>query len=388
VTPAIDSLHQLPLVPSSTTLVSTPSTSYRVDDQHSVEEALRLLSSVPANTPVKWRDVNTLLPTAAHCHQLFCFYFDELLPDVSFIDKTSLLERVETLWQIQGSITRQEAAIVFWILTHSCLNIPSKHPLRSTVLNLTKTAEQCNSVASALQTPLLLHMSRYEMLLDACLDALEALWLAFNSNFEAHWQATGAGIRRCAALHLFSSRQKGSVGKHHHEISINTTHLTQKLLVMDRWVAFTDLRAYGVHPSDVEERETSAEVLCLRAWIEGIQIELLEIGRDFVLHCERDLTSREDLCKELRHVLERINVQSDIVVRRYTSETAISLDPVHCTQGDSGVLAAVLVSWLAACAFIGCSVAMPFACDLEASMNDRLASLRCASNLMSLVPIL
>lgn len=378
---------------------NTSSTTYLNNDhqktsQHNEDDALQLLSSVPADTAVKWTDVGTFLSSAAHCHQLFCFYFDELLPDVSFIDKTSLLARVEILWQAQGYITRQEAAIVFWVLTHACLSVPAKHLLRSNSTDLNKEAELYRKVASALQTPALLHMTRYEMLLDASLHTLEALWFAFHSNFEAHWQSTGAGLRRCAALHLFSPHHKYSVrnqqeqtGKH--EIIINTSHLSQKLRVMDRWVAFTDLRAYGVHPSDVEnEDNTSGQVLCLRAWIESIQINLLEIGRDFLLDFESGPSSKQKLLSDLRSVLGLIDRHFDTVIKRYTNETAVSLDPAICAQGESGPPAAVLVSWLAACAFIGCSVAMPFIHDTDAPMPDRLASLRYASNLMSCVPMM
>jgi hypothetical protein len=375
---------------SSTTYINSD---HQQTSQHNEDDALQLLSSVPADTAIKWTDVGTFFSSAAHCHQLFCFYFDELLPDVSFIDKTSLLARVEILWHAQGSITRQEAAVVFWVLTHACLSVPSKHPLRSNIIDLNKEAELYRKVASALQMPTLLHMTRYEMLLDASLHALEALWFAFHSKFEAHWQSTGAGIRRCAALHLFSPHhrysvreEQGQTGKQ--EIIINTTHLSQKLRVMDRWIAFTDLRAYGVHPSDVVEQDTSGQVLCLRAWIESIQIKSLEDGRDFLLEFESGHSSKQKLLSDLRFVLGSIDRQFDTVIRKYTNDTAVNLDPALCAQGDSGPTAAVLVSWLAACAFIGCSVAMPFIHDTEAPMPDRLASLRYASNLMSCVPIM
>lgn len=318
----------------------------------------------------------------------------QLVPDVCFIEKASLLDRVEALWQPQGSITRQEAAIVFWVLTQACLTVPSRHPLRtSSAIDLHKSADQWKKIASVLQHPSLAQMSRYEMLLDTALHALEAVYHTFHSNFEGNWQSTGAGIRRATALHLFSSHhdqmqpaqrdRQGGGG-----IIINTFHLAQKLLIMDRWIAFTDLRALGIHPSDVEEWNTSSEAPCLRAWIEGIQVELLERARDFVLDCERGKRTKLQLYADLNVLLTNIDKESSRVVARYTSQTAISFDPTLCALGHSGPLAAVLVSWLMACAFIGCSAAMPFACDYEAPLTDRMASLRCASNLMSLVPVL
>jgi hypothetical protein len=314
------------------------------------------------------------------------------VPDVFFVDKASLLDRVEVLWQAQGSITRQEAAIVFWILTQACLTLPSRHPLRfSSIIDLDKKADQWMKVANSLQHPPLAQMSRYEMLLDVALHALEAVYHTFQSNFEGNWQSTGAGIRRATALHLFSSnhRQRQMIQSDGQGvIIINTFHLAQKLQIMDRWIAFTDLRALGIHPSDVVKWDLSSEAPCLRAWIEGIQVKLLEDARDFVIDCERGRRTKLKLSADLNVLLTNIDDESSRVIARYTSQTAISFDPALCALGQSGSLAAVLVSWLMACAFIGCSAAMPFACEYEAPLADRMASLRCASNLMSLVPIL
>lgn len=72
--------------------------------------------------------------------------------------------------------------------------MPLKHSLRSILGDSEANAKQCKDVATALQVPPLTDMKRYEMLLGASLNTLEATWEAYQSNFEANWQTTGAGI--------------------------------------------------------------------------------------------------------------------------------------------------------------------------------------------------
>lgn len=302
----------------------------------------------------------------------------QLVAEVSFVEKDSLLNRLETLWNRNGSITRQEAAILFWILSYSSLTVPSKHILRLVVENPETKAKQWKEVAITLQSSPLTDMTRYEMLLGATLNTLEAMWEAYDSNFEANWQATGAGIRKAAALHLFSRQNRPFLTQEENltnHVKIDTCKLVQKLQIMDRWIAFADLRPLGIHPSDIEAWQLSDEPLCLRAWIEEIQVKLLESARQFVLRIDSDKNNRQQLYNELDRLLKRVNEDCTTVIARYTDQTSIRFDPTLCIQGDSGPHAAHLVSWLMSCTFIGCMAGMRFTCDESSPLQIRFASL-------------
>lgn len=155
---------------------------------------------------------------------------------------------------------------------------------------------------------------------------------------------------------------------------------------MDRWIALADLRPFGIHPMDVEAWQLSDEPLCLRAWIEGIPVDLLESARDFFVNFHYGEGNSLASNNRFDDILEEIDNECKNVIERYTSQTPICLDPILCVQDESAPHTAHLVSWLMSCAFIQCFVAMRFICTDLTDLTKRLTGLRCATNLMSLVP--
>jgi len=286
--------------------------------------------------------------------------------------------------QEQDVLTRQEGALLFWLLSYASLLAPSKHSLRSTFIDLEKSAVQWKSVAMELQGH---HQSRKNTrqaaLLGVALCVLEGLWCTCQSDFEGNWEATGAGIRKAAALHLFSASHTGNGMK---DSLINTANLVQKLLVMDRWIAFTDLRALGIHPSDVTIQFSLGIARNLRSSIEQIQIGLLESARELTLQYNDKRQSRKEVYHQLRSLLQTIDEHCSRIVARYTAETGVKLDPSRCAQKGSAPHAAVLLSWLASCAFIACSTSTRLSSDPVAPADVRLANFTWANHLLILVP--
>lgn len=305
------------------------------------------------------------------------------MADVSFVSRHPFLRKTTALLQDVGTLTRPEMAMFFWILSYSSLIAPPKHPLRSSFIDLDKSANQWREVARLFQSnERRVSPTRNNRLLEVALCVMEGMWYTYQSDFESSWVITGVGIRKAAALHLFSG-----VHNHNSDNLIITSHLTQKLLVMDRWIAFADLRPLGIHTSDIDLPEMGEAEMSIRAKIEQVQINLLETARSVTLQAQSGLLSKEEKYSGLRALLQSIDDESSRAIARYTAETPIHLDPTHCVREGSAPHAAVLLSWLASCAFIACSTATRFsAADKDAPSDVTRASFDWANNMMALVP--
>jgi hypothetical protein len=325
--------------------------------------------------------------TLLACMPMLCL--TQLCAGVSFINPLVFIFKMECFFRRQDTLSRQETALFLRLLAGASLAVPQKHPLRSTFIDLQRGASQWSVLADSFQKASQPRSSnREDKLIDVALHALEAMTCTSRSDFEGCWEATGVAIRKAAALHLFQrpALHSNDPWKEGQQL-ITTSHMVQKLLVMDRWIAFVDLRPFGVHPFDVTL--ATGPDTNLRAWLERIQIQLLESARDLLLQYQSsDTDKRAALYTPLRSLLQSIDDYCSQAIKRYNAETPVKIGVPQCAQADSSPYAAVLLSWLAACAFIGCATAMRFSSEASAPSDIRLASFSWANNLLILTPSL
>ena len=312
------------------------------------------------------------------------------------------MQRVTPFLQDRTTLSKGETSTLFWLLAYASLAAPPKHALRSTYIDLHRSAYLWKGLAIKYHQDSSSRESdpshdpanaKDDPLVDIALYALEAMWETFHGNLELNWRLCGEGIRKAASLHLFSAskpswgvRQPAESTSIYSDL-IDTEHMVQKLLVMDRWIGFLDLRPLGIHPTDITLAlptfETSDN---LRACLEQVQIRLLEQGREITVHSQSGRNREGDAYELVRGFLERIDDECVKAIDAYSRRTPVKLDAANCAKGASGEHAAVLLSWLASSLFISCCMSMRFFHDAEAPAQYHLLSFLKAQEILAMSP--
>lgn len=285
-----------------------------------------------------------------------------------------LEQEIEAMWSQGVSMPPVWVANYFLILSLAAAEVPSRHDLRDTYLDLAKSRQLWLDYALSLRAS-----SRRRgtaTIEEIRFEALHAISCAALEDLEECWEATGRALRKGAAVDLF----RPACAPESQFSDPRCQLLAWKILHMDRWMALNQMRPLGVPPAAVRLTFPSPSTPMM------LQLHTLDACHTY-LH-RFDLFSNQERYAEGEALLAVLSEQARQSLAAIGANPALSEGFEHGSSYSHLEPRRLLriISIATSFLYMRCIVGMRFLRDTAASFTLRNASLVAAEAFLTVVP--